>query len=73
MPSDIEEALRRSRLIDAYRPRSDFQQNDYVGRISRAKLAATRARRLQQMLDELAKGDIYMKMAWRPPAERGRS
>ncbi|WP_324668055.1 hypothetical protein [Geochorda subterranea] len=26
----------------------------------------TRQKRLQQMLDELVRGDVYMKMPWRP-------
>jgi len=32
----------------------------------RAKRADTQRRRLAQMLDELEKGDVYMKMSWNP-------
>jgi len=46
----------------AYTERPAYQQNDYVGWISRAKREETRKKRLQQMLDELEKGGVYMKM-----------
>lgn len=50
----------------AYKARPPYQQNDYIGWITRAKLEATRNKRLAQMLDELERGDAYMKMAYRP-------
>jgi hypothetical protein len=34
--------------------------------ITHAKRVETLERRLNQMLDELEKGDVYMKMAWQP-------
>jgi Bacteriocin-protection, YdeI or OmpD-Associated len=47
-----------------------YQQNDYIGWITRAKQQATREKRLQQMLDELATGDRYMHIQhtiqWKP-------
>ena len=52
--------------MEAYRARPPYQRNDYLGWIARAKRDDTKARRLAQMLDELARGDRYMKMAWRP-------
>ncbi|HEU0053322.1 MAG TPA: YdeI/OmpD-associated family protein [Longimicrobium sp.] len=64
MPDDVREALEERGAMDAYRARPPYQRNDYLGWIARAKLPATRARRLAQMLDELAAGDVYMKMAW---------
>ena len=66
MPDYIREALSAHGLIDAYRARPPYQQNDYIGWITRAKLPATQQKRLAQMLDELARGDVYMKMAYRP-------
>jgi uncharacterized protein YdeI (YjbR/CyaY-like superfamily) len=66
MPSYIREALLEGGLMDAYRSRPPYQQNDYVGWIARAKRQDTRERRLAQMLDELARGDKYMKMDYRP-------
>lgn len=66
MPVDVEEALNEHRLMDTYLGRPPYQQNDYVGWITRAKRPGTRAKRLQQMLDELAGGALYMKMKWTP-------
>jgi hypothetical protein len=41
-----------------------YQQNDYIGWITRAKRDSTRQQRIDQMLDELTRGDAYMKMAY---------
>ena len=65
MPDYIREALSAHGLMDAYRARPPYQQNDYVGWITRAKLEATRKKRLSQMLDELKRGGVYMKMKWK--------
>lgn len=65
MPDDIRAALEARKLMAAYRERPAYQQNDYVGWISRSKLPATRAKRLAQMLDELHAGGVYMHMKWR--------
>jgi uncharacterized protein YdeI (YjbR/CyaY-like superfamily) len=66
MPDFVLEALTREGLVEAYQSRPAYQQNDYVGWITRAKRDATRQKRLAQMLDELRRGDLYMKMAYRP-------
>ncbi len=65
MPPFIRKALAEGALMDAYKSRPAYQQNDYIGWITRAKLDATRDKRLAQMLDELERGDAYMKMAYR--------
>ncbi len=65
MSDFIRDALLERSLMDAYRARPPYQQNDYIGWITRAKLDSTRQKRLAQMLDELARGDKYMKMAYR--------
>ena len=72
MPKAVEGALIESGLMDAYRARPDYQQNDYLGWINRAKRPETKERRLQQMLSELERGDVYMKMDWRPGRSRTR-
>ena len=66
MPEFVRTALESRDLIEAYLRRPAYQQNDYVGWITRAKLPATRKKRLEQMLDELFRGDVYMKMEYRP-------
>jgi len=65
MPPDVRSALEDSGLMEAYRERPPYQQNDYIGWIIHAKRDETRARRIDQMLAELRLGDVYMKMAWR--------
>lgn len=66
MPAFIREALTARGLLEAYRARPPYQQNDYIGWITRAKLESTRQKRLAQMLDELEGGTTYMKMKWHP-------
>lgn len=66
MPEYIREALESRRLVKAYRARPPYQQNDYIGWITRAKRPETQEKRLNQMLDELEKGEVYMKMVWKP-------
>ncbi|HAV78671.1 MAG TPA: hypothetical protein DCX53_15085 [Anaerolineae bacterium] len=64
MPDFIHEALNENELIEEYRSRPPYQRNDYIGWITRAKLESTKQKRLKQMLDELKKGNVYMKMKW---------
>lgn len=66
MPDFIQAALHKRKLMEAYLARPPYQRNDYIGWITRARLTATRQKRLKQMLDELKKGNVYMKMKWNP-------
>ena len=66
MPDFVLEALNEHGLYEAYRSRPAYQQNDYLGWIARAKRPQTKEKRLLQMLDELRRGDVYMKMDYRP-------
>jgi uncharacterized protein YdeI (YjbR/CyaY-like superfamily) len=66
MPDFVREALRSNQLMDAYDARPDYQRNDYIGWIMRAKRDETRQKRLSQMLGELRQGDVYMRMRWSP-------
>lgn len=68
MPEDIAARLEAAGLMAAYAARPPYQRNDYLGWIARAKRAATREKRIVQMLDELAQGTHYMKMRWRGKA-----
>ncbi len=65
MPKSIRNLVVKKGLLELYKARPAYQQNDYLGWISRAKLEETKKKRLNQMLDELKKGDLYMKMAWK--------
>ena len=66
IPDFVRQALTSRRLWSRYRARPFYQRNDYVGWIVRGVREATRQRRLEQMLEELAAGDRYMKMKYRP-------
>lgn len=68
MPAAVCAALNERGLMTAYRARPPYQQNDYLGWIARARLEATKLKRLHQMLDELEGGTLYMNMAWKPRA-----
>ena len=65
MPDFIRDVLNERGLMDAYRARPPYQQNDYIGWIKRARLEATKQKRLSQMLDELQSGKVYMNMKWK--------
>ncbi|MBN2416322.1 YdeI/OmpD-associated family protein [bacterium] len=63
MPDFVREALEERGLMDDYLARPAYQQNDYLGWISRAKRPETQRKRLDRMLAELEEGGVYMKMA----------
>lgn len=71
MPDDVLARLEARGLIDAYGERPFYQRNDYLSWIDRAKRPQTRAKRIDQMLDELEIGGVYMGMD-HPPSRRGR-
>ena len=66
MPYFVLETLTERRLLSAFQQRPPYQQNDYIGWINRAKRLKTRQKRLDQMLYELERGDLYMKMDYKP-------
>ena len=66
MPGFVKQALEERGLMDAYKERPAYQQNDYVGWINEAKRPETKEKRLQQMLEELEQGGVYMNMAHAP-------
>jgi len=66
MPVFIRDALLERGLMEKYHGRPPYQQNDYIGWITRAKRRETQEKRLAQMLDELDLGDKYMNMTYHP-------
>lgn len=66
MPDFVREALTQHNLMDVYRDRPAYQQNDYLRWITSAKRQETIDKRLKQMLEELKNGDKYMKMSYHP-------
>jgi uncharacterized protein YdeI (YjbR/CyaY-like superfamily) len=69
MPDDVQQELEGQGLIDAYEQRPFYQRNDYLSWISRAKRIDTRRRRIEQMLEELEEGGVYMGMD-HPPSRK---
>jgi uncharacterized protein YdeI (YjbR/CyaY-like superfamily) len=72
MPTFVKRALEKRGLMEEYRERPAYQQNDYVGWITEARKSDTKERRLQQMLDELEKGGVYMNMEHPPSRKEAR-
>lgn len=64
MPDYMKTALLESGLMEKYRDRPAYQQNDYIGWINRAVRQETKLKRLNQMLTELKHGGLYMKMKY---------
>ena len=64
MPDHIAERLAVNHLREAFDARPQYQQTDYLNWIAQAKREATQTKRLEQMLDELKAGDVYMKQPW---------
>jgi uncharacterized protein YdeI (YjbR/CyaY-like superfamily) len=69
MPEFVGAALSERGLTEAYVARPPYQQNDYVGWINRAKRQETKQKRLDQMLEELEGGELYMNMVWNGDAD----
>ena len=69
MPPDIRDRLESEGLTGDYRARPRYQRNDYLAWIARAKRPDTRRRRIDQMIEELSRGGVYMKMD-HPPSAR---
>jgi len=65
MPGDMEKRLINENLMDAYKRRPPYQQNDYLGWILKARRPETREKRIAQMIEELRSGDRYMGMKYR--------
>ena len=70
MPDDVRAELDERGVMDLYLERPFYQRNDYLAWIGRAARIETRRRRIEQMLDELDQGGVYMKMG-HPPSRRG--
>ncbi|WP_042461576.1 YdeI/OmpD-associated family protein [Neobacillus dielmonensis] len=64
MPEDVKNKLEEEGLMEKYKVRPPYQQNDYIGWITRAKRPETREKRLKQMIDELYSGNAYMGMKY---------
>lgn len=66
MPAEVLARLDREGVFEDYRARPRHQQNDYLGWIAHAVRPETKAKRLDQMIDELHQGGVYMGMEHKP-------
>jgi uncharacterized protein YdeI (YjbR/CyaY-like superfamily) len=64
MPDFVRNELETHGLMAEYQARPAYQRNDYLSWINRAKLEGTKRKRFTQMLEELRRGNVYMKMNW---------
>jgi len=69
MPGNVRGALAKKKLVDAFRARPDYQQNEYLKWIATGAGPAAKQQRLDQMLDELEKGGLFKGEPWTPPAK----
>lgn len=67
MPGNVRTALEKRELMDAYLARPEYQRNDYLKWIALAAGPAAKQKRLDQMLDELEKGNVFKGEPWAPP------
>ncbi|MDQ4503373.1 YdeI/OmpD-associated family protein [Sinomonas sp. ASV322] len=66
MPADVLAELQAADVEADYRARPAYQQNDYLAWIGRAQRPETRAKRIEQMIEELREGGVYMGMDHAP-------
>ena len=67
MPGNVRTALEKRKLMDAYLARPDYQKDDYLKWIALAAGPTAKQKRLDQMLDELEKGNVFKGEPWTPP------
>ena len=68
MPDDVRERLLREGLMDAFQARPAYQQNNYLGWFTLSKREETRQKHIDQMIDELRDGHLYMGMRYQGQA-----
>ena len=67
LPVALKRRMEQEGVLELYNQRPPYQRNDYLGWIARAKQEATQQKRTEQMIAELKKGNVYMKMKWTGP------
>jgi hypothetical protein len=67
MPGNVRSALEKRKLMDAYLSRPEYQKHDYLKWIALAAGPNAKQKRLDQMLDELEKGNAFKGEPWTPP------
>lgn len=63
-------ALIYNGVLKDYKSRPAYQQSDCLMWINKAKTDSTKAKRTQQMIDELKIGGLYMNMTHKPSIKK---
>jgi len=66
MPGNVRTALEKRNLMAAYLERPPYQREDYLKWIALGVGPAAKQSRLDQMLEELEKGNTYKGEPWTP-------
>lgn len=64
--------VKENGLDEAYANRPPYHPNDYLMWLGQARREETRTKRINQMLEELRAGNVYMKMQGNPKRAVGR-
>jgi len=67
MPGNVRGALQKRKLMDAYLDRPAYQKDEYLKGVAQAAGPAAKQKRLDQMLEELEKGNVFKGEPWTPP------
>lgn len=67
MPGNVRAALEKRDLTDAYFARPVYQRDEYLKWIALAVGPSAKQKRLDQMLEELEKGNVFKGEPWTPP------
>ena len=67
IPGFVRGALAARKLTAAFEARPEYQQKGYLAWIDEPKLKDGKRKRLDQMLEELEKGGVYLAAPWTPP------
>ncbi len=70
MPGNVKTALAKRSLTDAFRDRPQYQQDDYLKWITSGAGPTVKQQRIDQMLEELEKGDAFKGAAWTAAAKQ---
>jgi hypothetical protein len=67
LPGKVRAALAKRNLMDAYLARPEYQRDDYLKWIALAAGPIEKQKRLDQMLDEVEKGNVFKGEPYTPP------
>jgi len=71
MPGNVRAALEKRNLMAAYIERPEYQKADYLKWIALAAGPAAKQQRLDQMIEELEKGNVFRGEPWTPAPKAG--